>query len=581
MATMDISHLMFAAAVMMLTTAFAVGIAKKLELGSIVALLLVGIALGPHSPKPVFSGHVGELQAIGEIGVMLLLFAIGLELQPAKLWSIRRLVLGMGAAQYGVTTVAFLVFFTAIFGLGGVQWRSALVASLGLAMSSAAIPFPILQERGENATTHGRAVVAIDIFQGFMVIPVLALIPLLGMGAARDAHGIDLQKSLEVFAAVAGVYVLGAYLLPWALSLTARKLGPGGFVMIALGGVFFAGWWMESVGISMALGAFMTGVLLSITEFPDQIKAAVSNTKRLLLAIFFIAIGMAIDLKEVIELKWDLLLYLPSLLAIKFAVLFALARLFGLGLRSAVLTGLLMMPFDEIGYVIFASANAAGLLTSRDYTIGITVISLSFIVSPLVINLGYRLTARLEVGHVASSLQRLSRRRRSSSPAMAPVGRVICAMLERARIPYTAFDIDMENLAKAKGMRHNVRYGDLTNAEMLDAISIAHARLVIVTMSDPGATKQLVGNLRRFYADVPTTIAVQYLAHRDDLRRMGAEDVVALAPEGTLSFGHSVLDRLGVARAATETIIGALKAKDYAALRVAGDVEAVLSKSAH
>src|SRR5215831_15230005 len=127
---MDVSHLMFAAAVMMLATAFAVGVAKKLELGSIVALLVVGIVLGPHSPRPLFSGHVGELQAIGEIGVMLLLFAIGLELQPGKLWSMRHLVLGLGAAQYAATTAAFLIFFVAVFGLGGVQWRSALVASL-------------------------------------------------------------------------------------------------------------------------------------------------------------------------------------------------------------------------------------------------------------------------------------------------------------------------------------------------------------------------------------------------------------------------------------------------------------------
>src|SRR6516165_1149643 len=149
---MDVSHLMFAAAVMMLATAFAVGVAKKLELGSIVALLVVGIALGPHSPRPLFSGHVSELQAIGEIGVMLLLFAIGLELQPAKLWSMRRLVLGLGTGQYALTTAGILVFFVAVFGLAGIQWRSALVASLAIAMSSAAVPFPILQDRGETAT---------------------------------------------------------------------------------------------------------------------------------------------------------------------------------------------------------------------------------------------------------------------------------------------------------------------------------------------------------------------------------------------------------------------------------------------
>jgi len=331
----------------------------------------------------------------------------------------------------------------------------------------------------------------------------------------------------------------------------------------------------------MALGAFMTGVLLSTTEFADQIKASVSNAKRLLLGLFFIAIGMAIDLKEVLELKWDLLLYLPSLLAIKFTVLFVLARLFGFGLRPAVLTGLLMMPFDEIGYVIFASANAAKLLSPRDYTIGITVITLSFLASPLLINLGYRLTARLDGGSVDKAPPMPITDASVVIAGYGPVGRVICGMLERARIPYTAFDADMDNLARAKRLRHNVRYGDLTDAEMLGAISITRARLVIVTMIQPGTTKELLGNLRRFYPGVRATIAVQYLAHRDELRRLGETDVVALAPEGTLSFGHSVLERLGVASADTEAIIGSLKAKDYAALRVAGDVETLAAKPAH
>jgi glutathione-regulated potassium-efflux system protein KefB len=570
---MDVSHLMFAAAVVMLATALAVGVAKKLELGSTVAMLVVGIALGPHSPKPLFSGHVSEMEAIGEIGVMLLLFAIGLELQPSKLWSMRRLVLGLGAAQYVVTTVAIVAFLAAVFGLAGVQWRSALVAGLGLAMSSSAIPLPMLQERGETGTPQGRAVLAIDIFQGFMVIPVLALMPLLGAGAAHGAHGVSLEKTFEVLAAVGGVYLLASYALPWALSITARKLGPGGFFVIVLGSVFFAGWWMDAVGVSNALGAFMTGVLLSTTVFADQIKAAVSNSKRLLLAIFFIAIGMAIDPAQVAELKWELLFYVPSLLLIKFVVLFALAWLFGLGLRSAILTGLLSMPFDEIGYVIFASANASGLLTLRDYTIGITVISLSFVVSPVLINLGYRLTADLKAP-AGGDLQPAPVPDATVVVAgYGPVGRVMCAMLERARIPYTAFTADAESLAKATKTRHNVLYGDLTDAELLDAIAIARARLVIVTMSDLGAVKHLIGNLRRFYSSVPAMIAVQYLAQRDELRRMGESEVVALAPEGTMSFGHSVLQRLGIKAAETDAIVSSMKAKDYAVLRATGEVE--------
>src|SRR5262249_8912240 len=165
-----IHQVMLGAGVIMGATTIAVGVAKKLELGAIVALLVVGMALGPHSPMPLLTGHVGEMQAIGEIGVTLLVFAVGLDLQPTQVWSIRRLVFGLGSAQFALTTAAIAAFLGLSMGIAQVNWQAALVVALGLTMSSAAIPFPILQERREGATPQGRAVVAIDIFQGFMVV---------------------------------------------------------------------------------------------------------------------------------------------------------------------------------------------------------------------------------------------------------------------------------------------------------------------------------------------------------------------------------------------------------------------------
>lgn len=572
---MNISYLMFAAAVMMGATVIAVAVAKKLELGSIVALLFVGMALGPHSPMPLLTGHIDEMQAIGEIGVMLLLFAVGLDLQPTRLWSMRSLVFGLGSAQYVLTTAAIVVFLAVVVGIATVKWQSALVVGLAIAMSSSAIPLPILQKRGEGATAHGRAVVAIDIFQGLMVVPVLALIPILAAGSAHGQQMLGIETTFEVVAAIAGVYVLGRYLLPRALTLTARDLGPGGFAVIVLAGVFFAGWWMETAGISMALGAFMIGVLLSTTVFADQIKAAVAPARQLLLAVFFIAIGMAIDLKQVVELESELLLYLPALLLIKFVVIFVLARLFRLESRAAFLTGLLSMPFDEIAYVILASANANGLLNGRYYTIGLIAVSLSFVVSPLLINLGYKLIERLSLRPMQGAPTATTAVTEGSVVVAGAgyVGRAICRMLERAHVSYTAFELNPEYIAKAKQAKHNVHYGDITDPTMMDAVAIARARLVIVTMSVYDSTRSMIGNLRQFYPHVPVMTAVQYLAQRDELRQMGATHVVALAPEGALSFGHSVLDRLGIPAQQTDTIIASLKSRDYAALRGVGDAE--------
>ena len=566
---------MFAAAVMMGATVVAVAVAKKLELGSIVALLFVGMALGPHSPMPLLTGHIDEMQAIGQIGVMLLLFAVGLDLQPSRLWSMRGLVFGLGSAQYLLTTAAIAAFFTVVLGVATVTWQSALVVGLAIAMSSSAIPLPILQERGEGATAHGRAVVAIDILQGLMVVPVLALIPILAAGSAHGQQMLGIEKTFEVAAAIAGVYVLGRYLLPRALTLTARDLGPGGFAVIVLAGVFFAGWWMETAGISMALGAFMIGVLLSTTVFADQVKAAVAPARQLLLAVFFIAIGMAIDPKQVVELKSELLLYLPALLLIKFVVIFVLARLFRLGSRPAFLTGLLSMPFDEIAYVILASASANGLLNERYYTIGLIAVSLSFVVSPLLINLGYKVIERLSLRQTQGGPTATTAVTEGSVVVAGAgyTGRAICRMLERAHVSYTAFELNPEYVAKAQQAKHNVHYGDIADPTMMDAVAIARVRLVIVTMSLYDSTRRMIGNLRQFYPGVPVMTAVQYLAQRDELQQMGAKHVVALAPEGALSFGHSVLDRLGIPARQTDTIIASLKSRDYAGLRGISDAE--------
>ena len=572
---MNTSHLMFVVTVMLVATSVAVAVAKKLKLGSIVALLVVGMILGPHSPQPLLTGHIDEMQAVGEIGIMLLMFVIGLDIQPTRLWTMRRLVFGLGSAQYVLSTFAILIFLLATPHVTGVQWKSALVVSLAFAMSSSAIPLPILEERGDQQTAHGRAVVAIDILQSFMVVPVLALIPILGAGEAHPGYAFEIKKTLEVVAAVAGVFVLGRFLLPRALTLTARNLGPGGFAVIVLAGVFFAGWWMDAVGISMALGAFMIGVLLSTTLYAEQVKAAVTPAKQWLLAVFFIAIGMAIDLNQVAELKTDLLLYLPAPLLIKFVVIFALSRLFRFRLRSAILISALSIPFDEIAYVILASAHTNGLLSERHYAVGLAVISFSFIVSPLLINLGYQLADRLGREGIRGA-QAATTAVTESMVIVAGygyVGRAICVILERAKIPYVAFEINPERLTKAEMSKHNVHYGDVTDATMMSAVGITRARLVIVTTRLYDSTKRMIGNLRQFYPSVPTMTAVQYLAQRDELRQMGATNVVALSPEGMLSFGRSVLERLGIAGGQAESIARSLKSDDYAVLRGVGGIE--------
>lgn len=318
---MNIDQLLLAVAVMMVATAMALAVARKLNLGSTVALMAVGMALGPHSPWPLLTSHVAELQAVGEIGVMLLLFVVGLGVRPNSLWSMRTLLLGLGSGQYLVSTLAITAV---LIWAAGLRWQPALIVGLALAMSSTAMPFQMLQERGDRGSRQREAVLAVDIFQSFAVILVLALIPVLAARHAQLALTATLYRAAMVLAAVAAVYVLGRFALPRALTLAARSLGSGAFALIVLAAVFAAGWLMDRVGVSMALGAFMIGVLLSTTPFADQVQAAATPAKQALLALFFIAIGIAIDLREVAAHGGALLLYLPILLLIKFATVLLL-----------------------------------------------------------------------------------------------------------------------------------------------------------------------------------------------------------------------------------------------------------------
>ena len=569
---MDTDQILLAVVVMLTAVVIAGGVAKKLNLGFIVALLVVGMALGPHSPKPLLTDHIDELQAVGEIGVVLLLFLVGLGTQPKRLLSMRRLVFGLGTAQLLLTAAAIAGLLIAV---ALEQWQSALIVGLSLAMSSDAIAISTLEERGENASPHGRAVVAVVISQSFTVIAVLAVIPILAAGPTQSIPVPNLDKALEVIAAVAAVYGLGRYALPKMLTWAARKLGFESFTLIIVAAVFGAAWVMDRVGVSMALGSFMIGMVLSTSEFAEQIKASVSLMKGLLLGLFFIAVGMAINLNEVAALGGEFLFALPALLLIKFAIVFVLALIFGLRLRSAVFAGLLLMPLDEIAYVIFASAHGSGLLSVQAYTVGLTMISFSFVLSPVLINLGYKLSDRLaSTPKPEVPLKPLSEsiENRVVVVGYSYVGRSICAILELANVPYIAFEIDLERLSEAKKRNHNAQYGDVTQPMMMGTISIACARSVVLTTSGYEATKRMIGNLRQFYPNVPVITAVQYLVQRDELRRMGARQVVALMPDATLRFSRSVLSSLGVSPDEVESIINSFAADDYAVMRGVGGV---------
>jgi len=400
---------------------------------------------------------------------------------------------------------------------------------------------------------------------------VLILVPVL---AARHSWvGGDSRATalVHIVAALAAVSALALIVLPAALRLASRSLGTGAFSMLVLAGVLFASWVMDWAGVSAAMGAFMIGTLLSTSVFAPQVKAVVAPAKQVLLALFFMSIGMAIDPNEIFAMKSQLAVFLPAIFVVKVAIGYAVARAGKLQPRDALMAALLLMPLDEIAFVIFAGARDNGLLDARGYAISLTVLSLSFMVSPIAINVGYRLTAR-------------GAREPQGSGPPAPVpagqvlqigygnlGRALCSVLERAEIKYVCIDDNLDHLAQAKKRGHNVRFGHIGDPSSLWSFGVPGARLVIVATDSFEYAKRVIGQLREFHPDVHVAAAVRLLAQRDEIRALGVKDVFAVMPEGTLDFGSAVLRSLGVDEPRIAAVAAGIRQGDYAVLRLEPD----------
>jgi glutathione-regulated potassium-efflux system protein KefB len=561
----DIDQLMRAVAIVLAVTAVAVSVARRLNLGSTLGLLVVGAALGPHSPHPLLGiEHVDELQAIGEIGIVLLLFLLGLDIRPARLWAMRGMVVGLGTAQYALSTAA-IGGVLLLQGVGSGQ--PVLVIGLALAMSSAAVALPALAEHADTGSLQGRATIAVQILQSFVLIALLTVIPLLG-GPLGSIHPPGLRRTLEVLGVILAIQVGARWVLPRLLTLTATNLGSGAFALTIIAAVFGTAATLDSLGVSMALGAFVLGVNLSSSIYVDQLKVAVDPAKHLLLGLFFITIGMALDWREVLAAGPGPMLLLLALLAVKFAVTAGLGLAFRFGLRASLLTAVLLMPFDEVGYVILGSASATGLLSPRVYALSLTFISVSFVVSPLLVNLVYRLTAHLRKA-AASSGKMPSVAGRVVVAGYGAGGRGVCLILEAAGIPFVAVDEDLDRLRLARRLGHEVRYADLSDPALLTTLDVDRARAVIVAVPEFPIGRRLVDALRRFHPQVSTLVSVQTLGQQESMRQLGVEHVVALSLEGTLRFSRLVLNSLGVEEHTTQSILTTMEANDYAAMRTA------------
>lgn len=371
-------HDIFAGLVTLLVVVvLATTLSRWLGLGSVLAMVAAGIALGPFGFA--IAPDVGRVRGFSELGVVLLLFTIGLEMQPRRLWSMRRLVFGLGTLQL-LLTGALIAGFIA---LRGADWRASLLGGFGFALSSTAIGMQLLEERRETTTPVGEATFAILLLQDLAIVPLLAVVPLLAGQSAADgaAFGVRLAKVSLVLAAVV---VTGRWVLP--VLLRRRMDDPHGFVAVVLLAILGAAMAAEWAGLSMALGAFVLGMRLSSSAFQERIEAIIGPLKHALLDLFFIAVGMSLDVGRLAEHGPGMAVSVLCILGLKAAILYGLARWFLVAHEGALRMAAMLSQAGEFGFVLFGAANAAGVIDDDQFNLAMLGIGVSMALTPLLVN---------------------------------------------------------------------------------------------------------------------------------------------------------------------------------------------------
>lgn len=524
----------------------AVPLAKALGLGSIIGYLAAGIAIGPWGMGLV--SNVQDILHFAEFGVVLMLFLVGLELQPSRLWAMRRPIFGTGSAQVlGCAAVLFAAGW-----LAGLPWRISLVAALGLALSSTAIALQVLAERNLMRTSSGQAGFSILLFQDVAAIPILALLPLLGAAAgAGDEHsaGEVLLEALKIVGVIGAIVLGGRLLLRPLLRWIAKSRTPEIFTAASLLLVVGIAYLMVMVGLSMALGAFLAGVLLADSEYRSELEADIEPFKGLLLGLFFIAVGMSIDFGVLMRSPWLMAGILLGFLALKAVVIYTLAKVAGVPYQERPVFTLLLAQGGEFAFVVFQAAAGAQVFSAETASLLIGAVALSMLISPLLLVLADRALLRryAQLKTAAPPAQEIS------EPQEAPViiagfgryGQIVARVMLTQGIPTTVLDHSVEILEIARAFGYRVFYGDATRLDLLRIAGAEHARVLVVAVDDPEQSLKIVTLARKHFPQLQVVARARDLTHWNKLRDLGVTLVQRELFESSLASARTVLELMG------------------------------------
>jgi K+:H+ antiporter len=539
---------------------------QRLRSSLVLGYLVAGSAIGPRVLGLVENDE--RTTGIAELGVVALMFTIGLEITLDRLRVMRRHLFGLGTGQ--------LVLAAAAIGgaaaMAGVSPRAAVILGGGLALSSTAVVLQILAERGELASRVGRVAFAVLLLQDLAVVPLLSLVPALA-GPTQAIAGTVALTLAKAAAALAVIFIVGRLVLRPFLGLFKFGATPELFTGVMLLVLFGTSWGTAQFGLSLGIGGFVAGMLLAETEFRHQVAADIQPFRGLLLGLFFMTVGMSVDLDLIATRLGTVVGLTVALLAAKAAVTTLVARAEGIAWGPAINAGLLLGQGSEFTFVLLGAAVAAGLMDRALADMMVVVIALSLAATPLLATIGRRIETRLSARD-GDSVERIAAESEELADhvivgGFGRVGQSVARLLTAAEIPYVAFERDAARVAAARKLGLPVFYGDSSRIEMLRAGGAARARAAVIILDNATAAEAAVHAIRNNFPNVSTYVRGRDNRHLRRLEAVGATYVVHETYELSLQLGGRILRGMGTPEALSEEIVARHRADDYALL---GDI---------
>ena len=543
-------------AVFLAAAAIAAPLGRSLGMGAVLGYLAAGVIIGPYVLGPLYAlDDVSKLLHFGEFGVVMLLFVIGLELRPVRLWAMRSAIFGLGAAQLVITSVVIAAIGIAI----GLSAAQALFIGLALSMSSTAFALQVLEEKNELTTRHGRLAFSVLLFQDLAAIPLIALIPLFALGHAETT--MDFKSAVLAILTIFGVIVVGRFLLSRLYRFVAATGVREAMTASALLTVVGVALIMEAVGLSAALGSFIAGALLADSEYRHQIEADIAPFEGLLLAVFFIAVGMSIDLSVVLAEPLQLIAIVGVLITLKASILYLLGRWWRLDRAAARRLGLVLSQGGEFAFVLFGAGATQGVIEQGTANLLILAVTFSMAATPLLLLIDDKVEDAL---------------RPEAPPYDTPAGgeehviiagfgrfgQIVARILRARQIPFTALDASVEQVDFVRRFGAQIYYGDAGRLDILRAAGADKARAFVLAIDKVDSSLRVAEMVCAHFPDLPIYARARDRTHVHKLMDLGVTIIERETFLAALELTKDLLRGLGLKEAEVRRLVETFKRLD-------------------